>query len=222
MPKYEDFDRLECLTRIVGTLVNKTPLRVGSGGEPPVGSAVDIAVFRVKEKPCIPGSSLKGMLRSVAEMHAKAEGWKVHPPWEQEPDGERCEICGIFGDQKLASHVQIYDVFPEETARIFVKPGVAINRDFGSVEHVFHEEFVEPGTRWKFQMDILNIQVFPSPGDNRGRLLHTLFQMLRNPGLQVGARKTIGAGLIVLSEATWELYKLEDGQLKLKERGPLS
>jgi len=56
---------------------NTSPLRVGVGREPPLGSQVDLAVIRInrngRDEPYIPGSSLKGVFRSVGEAIAKTE-----------------------------------------------------------------------------------------------------------------------------------------------------
>jgi CRISPR/Cas system CSM-associated protein Csm3 (group 7 of RAMP superfamily) len=145
LQSFADFDRLEVLTRVTGSLVNLTPLRVGVGREPPLGSAVDIAPLRVRfadggEKPYIPGSSLKGVLRSLAEAILRAQDRHVHDPWdfealdEEAESGSFCLICGIFGSTKLASHVRVYDAYPDGEASTFVKTGVGINRDFRGVQ----------------------------------------------------------------------------------------
>jgi CRISPR-associated RAMP protein (TIGR02581 family) len=64
-----------------GYLVNEAPLRVGVGREAPLGSAVDLAVVRVKlggrTVPYIPGSSLKGVFRSSAVQLAGLKGLRV-------------------------------------------------------------------------------------------------------------------------------------------------
>ncbi|MEM1715606.1 MAG: CRISPR-associated RAMP protein Csx7 [Thermofilaceae archaeon] len=69
------------LAVIEGWLVNETPLRVGTGREPPLGSAVDLAVIRIhlggRSVPYIPGSSLKGVFRSTAIQLARAKGLNV-------------------------------------------------------------------------------------------------------------------------------------------------
>jgi CRISPR-associated RAMP protein (TIGR02581 family) len=66
---------------ISGWLVNVGPLRVGSGREAPLGSSVDLAVIRIrigdKSVPYIPGSSLKGVYRTVATQLAKSKGLSV-------------------------------------------------------------------------------------------------------------------------------------------------
>lgn len=234
MPDYRDFNSLNVLTIIEGTLVNETPLRIGIGREPPLGSPVDIVVYRVNGIPCIPGSSLKGALRSLAESLAKSKGIAVHDPWddniakEEEERGNFCPICGIFGNTRLSSHIRVYDSSPKGSreVRTFYKYGIAIDRDFGSVRSglgPFVEEFVDPGVKWHFRMDILNIEVLPEPkeDDQRASIIRELLKMMHELGLQVGARKSVGAGLIKLKEAKWKTYRLENGRLKLSCEGTL-
>jgi CRISPR-associated RAMP protein (TIGR02581 family) len=64
-----------------GYLVTESPLRIGVGREPPLGSAVDLAVLRMnlngKLVPYIPGSSLKGVFRSTAIQLANRKGLTV-------------------------------------------------------------------------------------------------------------------------------------------------
>lgn len=234
MPDYRDFNRIDELTRVEGTLINETPLRIGVGREAPLGSSIDIVVYRVNDKPCIPGSSLKGALRSLAESLVRSRGVNVHDPWEEkaieeeEKKGDFCEICGIFGNTKLASHIKVYDAMPKdpESVRIFTKCGIAIDRDFGTVKSglgPFIEEFVGPWVEWSFKMDILKIEVFPEPrkDDPRSLLIRNLLDIMHYPGIQIGARKSIGAGLIRLKEVKWKVYRLENGRFKQSCEGTL-
>ena len=233
--RYDDFDRLEVLTRITGILVNKTPLRIGVGREAPLGSAVDLAPLRIvfadgRTNPYIPGSSIKGVLRSLAESIAKAQGHSVHGPWDFEAieneakNGEYCLICGIFGSTKLASHVRVYDAYPESYAPTFVKTGVGINRDFRGAQPgvLYTEEQVVPGVRWGFKMDVINIRVFPEPLDERGRLLRRVIDMLVKGMVQVGARRTIGYGLVELKDSRYEVYEVKGGALVKTSEGNLT
>ncbi|MCS7369529.1 MAG: CRISPR-associated RAMP protein Csx7 [archaeon GBS-70-058] len=61
-----------------GYIENVSPLRIGVGREPPLGSRVDLAVVRVRygesDIPYIPGSSLKGLFRSYAGKIASSYG----------------------------------------------------------------------------------------------------------------------------------------------------
>ncbi|UNQ73760.1 RAMP superfamily CRISPR-associated protein [Infirmifilum sp. NZ] len=232
--RYADFDKLEVLTRITGTLVNVSPLRVGAGREAPLGSTVDTAPLRVvfadgKSVPYIPGSSLKGVLRSLAESIARARNMPVHSPWDPEAreegdDGTYCVICGTFGSTRLASHVRVYDAYPEGFfAPTFVKTGVGINRDFSGAQPgiLYTEEQVAPYVRWKFMMDIVNIRVFPQPADERGGLLRELLELLANGMVQVGARRTVGYGLIRLVEGRYDVYEPRDGRLAKVAEGEI-
>jgi len=231
---YDDLDRLEVLTIIKGTLINETPLRVGVGKEPPLGSAVDTAVLRVRfadgtHKPFIPGSSLKGVLRSLVEAIAKAQGEPIHNPWdipkveEEARKGNFCVICGLFGSTRLASHVRVYDAYPTEEAPTFTKTGIGLNRDFRGVQpHILYtEEFVAPGVRWRFRMDIINVRVFPEPQDKRGNLLRQVIDLLSNGLVQVGARKTVGYGLVRLERAKYEVYEVKEGALVKTSEGEI-
>lgn len=234
MSGYRDFAWIKRLTRVEGTLVNETPLRVGVGTEPPLGAPVDLAVYRVNGVPCIPGSSLKGVFRSFVESLAASEGYTIHSPWDSDKmkeEGRRddfCPICGIFGSTELASHVRIYDACPKDAgrARTFMKTGISISREFGAVQPglgPFTEEFVEPGVKWSFRMDVVNIRVFPEPDeeDVRAKLLRSLFESLMRLGLNVGARKTTGCGLAKLEEIAWRVYEFQEGMLREVAKGTL-
>jgi len=228
-----DFHVLSLFTKITGILVNGTPLRIGAGGEPPIGAPVDTAVYRVNGKPVIPGSSLKGAFRSFIESVAASMGLRVHDPWDRkavEDEAENndfCIVCGIFGNTELASHVRIYDAVPLSEARTFTKTGVGIDRDFGGVKPgiLFTEEFICPGLEWSFRMDVYNIKIFPEPvdegEDKRGRILRILLDTLRSTGINIGARKSVGCGLIRLKKLEWEVYTIKDFELKLQDRGEL-
>lgn len=229
--EYRDFDNIKILTRIEGELINETPLRVGTGREPPLGASVDLAIYRVNGVPCIPGSSLKGVLRSLAESLVRSrEVYVVHSPWDKEAieneakSSKFCPICGIFGSTELASHVKIYDAYPkDQAARTFIKPGISIDREFGAVKPgaLFTEEYVMPNVTWSFKMDVLNIRFLPEPDeeDPRATLLNELFNYIIELGLNIGARKGVGSGFVKLKNVRWSAYSFKDGKLSIVSRG---
>lgn len=235
MSDYRDFSFIKQFTELESILVNETPLRVGVGREPPLGAPVDIAVYRVSDVPCIPGSSIKGVFRSLIESLALSQGHPVHSPWDfnamakEAEEKKFCVVCGIFGSTEIASHVRIYDMMPkddenrEKAKQTMIKTSVAMDREFRGVKPgaLFVEELVIPKIEWSFRMDIINIRVFPEPDDKRGRLLRSLLDILTYSGVNVGARKSVGYGLIKLKECTWKAYSLKDGVLKLEEKGVL-
>jgi len=231
LPDYRDFNmRNYRITRVEGVLVNATPIRVGTGDEPPLGSPVDKAVYRVNDLPCIPGSSIKGVLRSLFEQLARSAGERVHDPWSSEAEeeaknGDFCLVCGTFGSTALASHVKIGDAYPTITGQIatFVKTGIAIDREFGSVKPgpLFTEELVAPKAFWSFIMEVINIDIFPEPdqNDKRAKLLSEVIRIMMEVGIRVGARKTVGYGLMLLKDAVWSKYVFSEGSLKLEGSG---
>lgn len=233
MSDYKDFHKLNTFIMISGFLVNETPLRVGTGEVPSLLSTIDVNVYTINNIPCIPGSSLKGLFRSYLELIAASMGCEVHEPWNEDAikkevdSGKFCPICGIFGNTGLASHVRIYDSYPKDGIfHKFQKTGIAIDREFGSVRPglgPFVEEFISPKTMWTFRMDVINIDLYPEkPTDDiRVILLRTLFQTLTSVGLNVGARKSVGCGLIRLKEARWRRYELQDGLLKMMNEGEI-
>jgi len=84
-----DFNKYEREYVLDLVLVNTSPLHIGAGGTEFLGSPVDLSVLRgtiyipgrgLYEGPVIPGSSLKGVLRSIAEGLAAKLGWlRIEP-----------------------------------------------------------------------------------------------------------------------------------------------
>jgi CRISPR-associated RAMP protein (TIGR02581 family) len=229
---YRDFSLVRRITKIEGELVNETPIRVGVGREPPIGAIADLAVYEVNGEPCIPGSSLKGVFRSLVESLAASRSINVHPPWENkivEKEAEEakfCPICGIFGSTEIASHVRIYDSYPKNgKPPKILKTGVSIDREFGGARPgaLFTEELIPPGNTWTFRIDILNINVFPEPDkeDPRALLLKDLIDYVVNIGINVGARKSVGCGLIRVKRITWIVYSFEKEGIRKVGEGEL-
>jgi len=124
-----------------GYLVNEAPLRVGAGREAPLGSAIDLAVVRIKlggrTVPYIPGSSLKGVFRSAAVQLAGLKGLRACSGLSKETCAEPlrkniqsmlkggrsleaikffhenvCLLCKVFGAPSFTGHVEFRDAYP--------------------------------------------------------------------------------------------------------------
>ena len=221
--KVEDFNIIKYIYKIEGKLQNLTPLRVGVGAEAGEFGGVDLAVIRLKGKPYIPASSLKGVFRSHLERVStlKYGEENVHSPFDkdiEEREKERvCAVCGIFGNITIASHVVIFNSLIEGTPSYHYKPGIAISRKFASVaQGPFIEEYVEPGHLWTFHMEVININLEGDGEDDpRPSLVKTLLQDLEKGTIQVGGRKSIGAGLVRLISDKIRVLKTypEDGEM---------
>ncbi|MBO3842806.1 MAG: CRISPR-associated RAMP protein [Candidatus Brockarchaeota archaeon] len=99
-------------TILEGYLTNISPLRIGSGREPPLGATVDLAVLRIlyegKLVPYIPGSSLKGVFRSQATAIAKSVGLDVCTGLSKETCMDLKKIRDPdLGEQKLGDYVDL-------------------------------------------------------------------------------------------------------------------
>jgi len=232
---YFDFNVLNCLIKINATLENKTPLRIGRGSEVKPGG-LDLAVERdYWDRVYIPGSSIKGVMRSLVEKIARAQGLEVCNPLDitsrrLEDEKGPCIVCGIFGGggvskNSIASHVHIFDAYPKEDVKTATRTRVAIDRFRQAARHgaLFTYEYVPPGIKWSFEMHIYNIDIIDGDEekDPRIKLLRALFKYLYEFGLQVGSMRSVGLGLLTLVDGVIEKYVIEDLRLKLVKKGKL-
>lgn len=237
---YADFDKLVVEALVEGIIVNEGPLHIGAGREESPEAMADIVLLRVKrivnnnivEVPTIPGSSLKGVLRSQVEAYAATrgffepvvriggkelvctgEGLSNVESWLRNelckrgvPDNELDElfekclgspVIGVFGAPWLASHVQIFDAYPEDTRPpVKAVAHVSIDRFTGSQAPglLYTMEHVEPGVNWRFRMLFYNLT---PESKERWELVRYMFTMLEH-GVLLGRRTSTGMGLVKL------------------------
>jgi CRISPR-associated RAMP protein (TIGR02581 family) len=128
-----------------GYIVNETPLRVGVGKEPPLGSAVDLAVIRIKlggrVVPYIPGSSLKGVFRSTGVQLARLKGLEVCSGLSGETcmDREYVEFGGELLLRKIQSEIR--EGYSSEAIKIFHEKACLLCKVFGAPSFTGHAEF---------------------------------------------------------------------------------
>lgn len=140
------FEKLEKRIIISGVVEAVTPLHIGSGRpEVEVGEAELPVLTDPDGRPYIPGSSLKGRVRTEAERIARQKGLFVcKPPNVKEICGtlkknpnEFCVCCRIFGtagDVSVASKVKFRDAYPlGKVETLLERTGIAIDRDTGTV-----------------------------------------------------------------------------------------
>jgi len=170
------------------------------------------------EQAYIPGSSIKGIFRSCVENILTRLGIKVCEPYPNDKDylckdisreiselsrdfdisglmdaiNRLCLSCKIFGTTNYSSHVNFIDCIPLENIKIStgVAPGIAINRRDGTTipGGLFNYEYIEPGSRFLFQMQVFNLPNY---------LIGLLFNVIEliNKGLVlIGGKKRAGLG----------------------------
>ncbi|MGH3285785.1 MAG: RAMP superfamily CRISPR-associated protein [Streptosporangiaceae bacterium] len=73
------------------------PWRIGTGEKPPKGSREPIPLRRLGGQPVVPGSAMKGLLRSRAEFILRSVGVTPAPCADKPCDSEKCWTCRVFG-----------------------------------------------------------------------------------------------------------------------------
>lgn len=210
---------------IKGRLYAKTPIHIGSGQENFDPVLVDNGVVRNhKGEPFIPGSSLKGVIRSYVERILKSEVYKdfkscliVNDPCILEKDIKKikreeliledeaeeiysklCDVCKIFGCNYFASKLQIRDANLKSGENVYIdmRDGVAIDRDTGTAAHGKNYDFecVSAGTRFDFYMSVDNIE------EKHEVILKLIVSMLKNGEIRVGGKTSAGLGSIELQD----------------------
>lgn len=188
-----------------------------------LSASADIEVLRSASVPYIPGSSIKGAMRSYAERLLASQGDKTHDPWDKQRINEEkqsgfCTICKIFGNTELASHVQFFDAYPinPDNVPVEVKSSVGIDRLTKAKKPgvLFDEEFVSPGVAWDFRLRVFNIDLLDD--SQEARLLKSLLSALREGFVQLGGRKSTGAGLVKLEDAEVKKYVVRDYKLTME------
>jgi CRISPR-associated RAMP protein (TIGR02581 family) len=196
------------------TIEVKGPLLIKSGREGGADPSVpDMQFVRTNGSVYLPGSSLKGIVRSYAEKIARTVGVPCCNPFDQDPKsatvfcGKRaekvqsgksiyrnrdyaCRVCQLFGSTAMAGRVRFEDAYPKSAPRLEVRTGVAIDRGLGSVAHgPFDLEVVTRGT-FKGKVQLRNFELW------QVGLLALVLRDLREGRIPLGFGKSRGLGEI--------------------------
>jgi CRISPR-associated protein Csm3 len=167
------FEKLTDRRIIKGEIISETPLHIGSGKKDLEIEPIDTPIITdTSGQPYIPGSSIKGKVRSEAERIARQNGQVVcNPPQIDQMCGTQvknpdnyCICCKIFGTaagrdakgKSVASKVKFRDSYPlEKIDKPLTRAVIALDRDTGSVSGgaLAHTEAVPTGT--KFDLEIV-------------------------------------------------------------------
>ncbi|WP_449462213.1 RAMP superfamily CRISPR-associated protein [Tardisphaera miroshnichenkoae] len=222
-----DLSVISYICEVRGKIVNITPLRIGGGTADPLNALSDNPILTIGGKPYIPGSTLKGVLRSIAESYALSVGETVIYPYDdvQEEEYDKCLTCQIFGSQSSASRVFVRDAYVIGNYSLGLRTSVSIDSDTGSQSHgrLFTLDFVEPGAVFDFMAKIYNINLFHPNSEWEKKASDVLGYALTQfkEGVSLGSRKSVGFGEVRLEGAKETLKKLEGGKLIVKEERAL-
>lgn len=210
---------LEALSRVLtleGTLTAKTALHVGSRRSLGSMESDNPVIKDHRGRPLIPGSSLKGVLRSAIEAALRGLGvsWVCSPSDGQycidKEQGDKkqwsdtqyvlqcaCPVCRLFGAPYLASRIRIEDLEVSDDwneSLYSLRDGVAIDRDTRTAAHgkKFDFETVPAGTAFSFRIAITN------PRDYEIGMLALALDLLNQGFIFIGGNTSRGLGRVSL------------------------
>ena len=198
-----------------GILTNLTPLRIGSGKS--VAGEVDMPIIYSNGKPFIPGTSLKGALRTEAERFVMADGkeeYKVFFPdtliqmmddKDYLDNLKKCPTCLLFGAPKLLSRLVVYDAYVVSDYKVTIRTLTSINRITGAQKFrsLYTIEYVEPGAKFNFQMAVRGVKFSEDDKDIEaymGKIVNHLLEVLKSGEFQIGSKKSAGFGKVILQD----------------------
>ena len=212
---------------ISGTIVLKSGTRIGGSDDVLQIGGTDLTCIKdpVTGRPYVPGSSIKGKMRSSLE---KSLGKSSNN--NREPCGcaqRDCPVCRVFGPHKKAQHdlgptrIKVYDApLIDDEFRIELKTESVIRRDTGAAEHPRTLERVAPGARFRLRIDLMEYDLDKEFGYKKadgtevtgGQALIAVvdhaIDLLENSGIGAGTGK--GYGEIAIEDI--KLAKLERTQ----------
>jgi len=222
------FEKLEKRIIISGVLEALTPLHIGSGRPEVELGEVDLPVLTDPEgRPYIPGSSLKGRVRTEAERIARQKGMDVCKPpnvkdmcgsLKRNPD-DFCICCRIFGtagNVSVASKVKFRDAYPlSKVETLLERTGIAIDRDKGTVATgaLYTVQAVPAGV--KFGLEI----VCENMSDDEIKLLKAALKSVEDSALGGSSSRGFGKVRITISKVsvrTAGYYLGEEGEQVLE------
>ena len=219
------FEKLESRVIYEGEIETLTPIHIGSGKpELEETAGIDLPILKdPNDTPYIPGSSLKGKVRSEAERIARTTGLKVCKPPAIEgmcgstarTEEDLCIACRIFGTASMrggisrASKVRFRDAFPTtQISSSLVRTGIAIDRTTGSVKGgaLYSIEAVPRNAKFRLEIVTENLK------EDELRLLKAALKSLEDSSL--GGHSSRGMGKIKLqfSQARERTSKYYMGQ----------
>lgn len=154
--------------KIQGILKVKTGLHIGSGKDTIEIGGMDLPIIRnpINMEPYIPGSSIKGKMRSLFEIKNNKINEKNNGPCNCEES--ECPVCRVFGRSGNIKHnggptrILVHDAFMnEQYSMIFDKDENriveekwenTIDRKSGTAKHPRPLERVAPGVEFDFSI----------------------------------------------------------------------
>lgn len=213
--------KLNSIVTVKGIICLKTGLHIGAGKDSIEIGGLDLPIMKNPrtKAPYIPGSSIKGKLRSMLEVTqlAGAEGIKPIISEKGEPCGcGKCLVCELFGAHAAATDLKdkkptrllvrdayLTDYFQEKFENnelpMEIKYENIINRISGTAEHPRPVERVPAGVQFEFE---LAIKVFEGDDEKKFKeVIEKGLKLLELDGL--GGHTSRGSGQVKFENLTF-------------------
>ena len=229
------FDKFENKQVITGVITAIDPIHIGASKKDSLDpTQVDSSVLKdADDKPIIPGSSLKGVIRSNFAAALKSADLKAcnvisdscmtnerlnqikESAISDESKAEQiyeesCEVCRLFGGKGIASRISFKDCsFIGDKCIYEHRDGTPLNPDTGVAVNKFDFEIVPKGARFNFYMTAENLD------ETQEKYLEFILKLLKSGEISVGGMTTRGLGRIQLSDVTVKKTDKEDLRMLL-------
>jgi CRISPR/Cas system CSM-associated protein Csm3 (group 7 of RAMP superfamily) len=206
------FEKLENRAILEYTILTKSDLHVGGHStiEP---AEVDNPVIKNSEGyPIIPGSSLKGILRTETERLLRGLDVNVCNIFDKSKRGgcNECSVCKLFGGKDLASSIRIKDSTALQK-KTLIRDGVAIDRQKRKAKDggKFDLEVVPKGTSFPGKLVIENTGLEGYEYSKLGAIL-SLFDFFNSCSSSIGHATSRGFGEVEINVENFSLISAED------------
>jgi CRISPR-associated RAMP protein (TIGR02581 family) len=210
-----------------------------------INANMEEAVAFVRDHCYVPGTSLRGVIRSHAEKIVRSIKDENNPlccdPFDRNtpskiscssrmdeppatPPSERykkiCMICRLFGCTGIASRIQIHDSPSPKNGEVIMRDGIGIDRFTGGVASSSEEGKESAGAN--FRNMVLHGYTFQNEISIRNfeiwqlGLMAYVFRDLENEQIPIGFGKSKGFGRVKGTVNTVELTYYKDNQNQLK------
>ncbi len=206
------FEKLENRAILEYTITTKSDLHVGGHStiEP---AEVDNPVIKNSEGyPIIPGSSLKGILRTETERLLRGLDVKVCDIFDKNNRGgcNVCAVCKLFGGKDLASSIRVRDSTTLQK-KTLIRDGVAIDRQKRKAKDKskFDLEVVPKGTSFPGRLTIENTRLEEYEYSKLGAVL-SLFAFFNSCSGSIGHATSRGFGEVKIDVTNFNIISAED------------
>lgn len=206
------FEKLENRVILNYKIITISDLHVGGHStiEP---AEVDNPVIKNSEGyPIIPGSSLKGILRTETERLLRGLDIEVCDIFDRSNRGgcNKCPVCKLFGGKDLASSARIKDSTTTQK-KTFIRDGVAIDRQKRKAKQggKFDFEVVPKGTSFSGKLTIENTGLEEYEYAKLGAVL-SLFDIFNSCSGSIGHATSRGFGEVELNVERFSVISAKD------------